>query len=160
MVLDVSATLNQSKSRGLNPDHPFSLNSCQATTCEISRDAAELGLRPFAKTPIATPKLPAGWRLHPPLMTLGFDPGQKRYVGTFIGSMMTPIWPFRGSLDASGKRLPLWSEGPKFDGSGIGEYRDTIEIIDGDTWHFSSELMADDGQWVKFMDGRHVRPRR
>jgi len=94
------------------------------------------------------------------LMTLGFDPGQKQYVGTFIGSMMTQIWPYRGSLDASGKRLPLWSEGPKFDGSGIGEYRDTIEIIDSDTWHFSSELLADDGQWVKFLDGRHVRARR
>lgn len=94
------------------------------------------------------------------VMTLGFDPGQKRYVGTFIGSMMTQIWPYRGSLDASGKRLPLWSEGPKFDASGIGEYRDTIEIIDSDTWHFSSELLADDGQWVKFLDGRHVRARR
>jgi len=70
-------------------------------------------------------------------MTLGFDPGQKRYVGTFIGSMIdSDPGPFRGSLDASGKRLPLWSEGPKFDGSGIGEYRDTIEIIDGDTWQF------------------------
>lgn len=94
------------------------------------------------------------------VMTLGFDPAQNRYVGTFVGSMMTHIWPYRGSLDASGKRLPLWSEGPKFDGSGIGEYRDTIEIIDADTWHFSSELLADDGQWVKFMDGRHVRARR
>jgi hypothetical protein len=91
------------------------------------------------------------------IMTLGFDPAQNQYVGTFIGSMMTNIWPYHGVLDATGKRLPLNSVGPKFDGSGIGNYRDTIEIVNVDTWRFISELQNDDGEWVQFMCGTHKR---
>ncbi len=91
------------------------------------------------------------------IMTLGFDPAQNQYVGTFVGSMMDNIWYYRGVVDESGKRLPLSSEGPKFDGTGIGQYRDTIELIDADTWLFTSEMLTDDGEWVKFLDGKHFR---
>jgi hypothetical protein len=91
------------------------------------------------------------------IMTVGFDPTQNQYVGTFIGSMMPNIWPYHGVLDSTGKRLPLNSEGPKFDGSGIGKYRDTIEIVDENTWLFTSELQADDHTWVQFLNGRHTR---
>lgn len=91
------------------------------------------------------------------IMTLGFDPEQNRYVGTFIGSMMANIWHYQGVVDATGKRLPLDSEGPKLDGNGQCKYRDTIQIIDGDNWLFTSELQNDDGQWVQFMTGPHTR---
>jgi hypothetical protein len=91
------------------------------------------------------------------IMTLGFDPAQNQYIGTFIGSMMAHLWPYRGVVDASGKRLPLLSEGPKFDGSGMGTYRDTIEIIDADTWLLTSEFQSDDGTWQPFMSGKHTR---
>ncbi len=91
------------------------------------------------------------------IMTLGFDSKQNQYVGTFVGSMMANIWPYQGVVDASGKRLPLDSEGPKFGGSGRCKYRDTIEIIDKDNWLFISELQDDDGQWVRFMTGKHIR---
>ena len=37
------------------------------------------------------------------LMTLGYDPQKKRFVGTWIGSMMTYLWVYDGSLDASRK---------------------------------------------------------
>ncbi len=91
------------------------------------------------------------------IMTVGFDPAQSQYVGTFIGSMMANIWPYHGVLDSSGKRLALYSEGPKFDGNGDGKYRDTIEVIDADKWLFSSELLTDEGSWVNFLDGEHLR---
>lgn len=91
------------------------------------------------------------------MMTLGFDPAKSQYVGTFIGSMMSNIWPYHGVLDESGKKLPLYSEGPKFDGSGTGKYRDTVEVIDANTWLFTSEFQSDDGQWVQFMVGKHTR---
>ncbi len=55
MVLDVSAALNQSRNRSLDSARPLSLNSCEATTCEINRDSAEFGQRQFAKTPSAAP---------------------------------------------------------------------------------------------------------
>ena len=91
------------------------------------------------------------------IMTLGFDPAKNQYVGTFIGSMMATIWPYHGVLDASGTRLPLNSEGPKLSGDGTCAYRDIIEIVDADTWLFMSEFQADDGTWVQFMNGKHLR---
>lgn len=91
------------------------------------------------------------------IMTLGFDPTQKQYVGTFVGSMMANIWPYRGVLDTTGKRLPLDSEGPKFDGSGTCKYRDTIEILSNGNWIMTSELQTDDGSWLKFMTATHSR---
>jgi len=48
------------------------------------------------------------------IMTLGYDPATKRYVGTFVGSMMTHLWLYDGQLDASGKVLRLDAEGPNF----------------------------------------------
>ncbi|MCM2372725.1 DUF1579 domain-containing protein [Aporhodopirellula aestuarii] len=91
------------------------------------------------------------------IMTLGYDAAKKLYVGTFVGSMMDNIWPYQGVLDESGKRLPLDSEGPKFDGSGTGKFRDTIEIVDENNWRMISELQNDDGEWTKFMHGHHTR---
>ena len=91
------------------------------------------------------------------VMTLGFNPSQNQFVGTFVGSMMANIWPYHGVLDSTGMRLPLYSEGPKFDGNGIGKYRDTIEVIDTETWLFTSELQTDDGAWKQFMVAKHTR---
>jgi hypothetical protein len=91
------------------------------------------------------------------IMTVGFDPVQNQFVGTFVGSMMANIWPYHGVLDTNAKRLPLYSEGPKFDGSGTGKYRDTIEIVDANTWLFTSELQSDEGDWQQFMVGKHTR---
>lgn len=95
---------------------------------------------------------------HSTMITLGYDPLLKKFVGTFAGSMMANLWHYVGELQ-DGKRLPLLSEGPKFDGSGRGNYRDTFEPIDKDTWLFSGELQGDDGQWVKFMSTKHTRKR-
>ncbi|EMI41373.1 DUF1579 domain-containing protein [Rhodopirellula sp. SWK7] len=91
------------------------------------------------------------------IMTLGFDPTKNRYVGTFVGSMMANIWHYRGTVDESGKRLPLDSEGPKFGGTGTCLYRDTIEIVDANEWLMTSEMQDDDGAWAKFMHGKHTR---
>lgn len=96
------------------------------------------------------------------IMTLGYNPKQQRYVGTFVASMMTHLWPYSGVVDASGKKLPLDSEGPKlgdsgFDGSGMTNYRDTIEIVDQNHWIFSGEMQADDGSWVPLMRSDNYR---
>ena len=34
------------------------------------------------------------------VMTLGYDPQKKRYVGTWVGSMRTYFWVYSGALDA------------------------------------------------------------
>lgn len=91
------------------------------------------------------------------IMTLGFDPQLNQYVGTFIGSMMANIWPYRGVLDSSGRTLPLTSEGPNFAGEGTAQYRDTLLIEDKSTWHFNSEIQSADGSWVQIMSAKHTR---
>ena len=52
------------------------------------------------------------------VMTLGYDPAKKRYVGTFIGSMMSYLWLYDGELDAAANKL-TWGGGktlvPAFD---------------------------------------------
>ena len=91
------------------------------------------------------------------IMTLGFDPIKNQFVGTFIGSMMANIWPYHGVLDATGKRLPLYSEGPKLDGSGSCKYRDTIALIEADSWLFISEFESGEAEWHQFMVAKHTR---
>jgi len=90
------------------------------------------------------------------IITLGYDPKQQRYIGSFIASMMTHLWHYSGVL--TGNRLVLDTEGPKFDGSGMGKYRDIIEIIDKNHWKLSSEMLLDDGRWQAFMssDNRRI----
>ena len=91
------------------------------------------------------------------IMTVGFDTVLQRFVGTFVGSMMSNVWHYQGDLDESQRRLPLECEGPKFDGAGTCQYRDTIEIVDANRWLFTSEFQNDDGQWYKFLNGIHTR---
>src|SRR5262245_54034491 len=63
------------------------------------------------------------------LMTLGYDPAKKRFVGTCIGSMMTNMWVYEGELDASGEVLTLDTVGPSFVTEGAMEkYQDIIEL--------------------------------
>ena len=59
------------------------------------------------------------------VMTLGYDPAKKKFVGTFIGSMMTNLWVYEGELDATGKVLTLDAEGPSFaDPTKTAKYKD------------------------------------
>ena len=69
------------------------------------------------------------------IITLGYDPAKQRFVGSFIASCMTHLWPYEGTLDATGKVLTLDSEGPSFSGDGTTvKYQDIVEIVDDDNW--------------------------
>src|SRR5688572_23139930 len=50
-------------------------------------------------------EMPGGGGPATTVMTLGYDPQKNRYVGTWIGSMMTHLWVYDGELDATGKIL-------------------------------------------------------
>src|SRR3546814_15748840 len=39
------------------------------------------------------------------LLTLGYDPRRQRYVGTWVGAMMSHMWVYEGHLADSGKDL-------------------------------------------------------
>ena len=91
------------------------------------------------------------------VLTVGYDPTPKQYIGSFIGSMMANMWIYQGQIDASGKRLPLNTEGPAFDREGTTAYRDTIEIVDDNCWRFTGEMMSANGTWFPMMSAEHQR---
>lgn len=95
------------------------------------------------------------------VMTPGYDPAQKRYVGTWVGSMMTHLWVYDGELDASGKVLTLNSEGPDMSpGAAPGKlarYKDVIEIKGADQRTLTSHCLDEDGTWQPFMSADYRR---
>ncbi|MFM7834833.1 MAG: DUF1579 domain-containing protein, partial [Planctomycetaceae bacterium] len=91
------------------------------------------------------------------VITLGFDPHKKIFVGTFIGSTMTHLWPYQGQLSEDGQRLVLESEGPSFSGDGMACFRDIIEFVNDDHRRMHSLVLNSDGQWHQFMTTQYHR---
>lgn len=92
------------------------------------------------------------------VMTLGYDPAKGKFVGTFIGSMMTNLWVYEGTLDASGKVLTLDADGPSFaDPTKTAKYKDAIEIVSPDHRILTSRFQGDDGTWHHFMTAHYRR---
>ena len=94
------------------------------------------------------------------LMTLGYDPQKKRYVGAWVGSMMTHLWVYDGALDAAEKVLTLDAERPSMaDHSVMATYRDVIERASDDHRILTSHVRGDDGTWHQFMTAHYRRKR-
>ena len=87
------------------------------------------------------------------IITLGYNPTIKKFVGTFVSSDMTHLWPYEGELDASGRSLHLDSEGPDMMGGseGLVPYRDIVELVDNDHWILRGCGKGEDGSWAEFM---------
>src|SRR5690349_22514050 len=81
------------------------------------------------------------------IMSIGYDPQSKRYVGTFIASMMSHLWIYNGSLDAAEKVLTLDADGPDFAGKSTAKYKDSIEFVDDDHRIMTSRVLGEDGTW-------------
>lgn len=92
------------------------------------------------------------------VMTLGYDPAQGVFVGTWIGSMMNHLWVYRGELDGERRVLSLACKGPAFDDPGkLVNYRDEIELVSADERRLHGNVQGDDGRWTRFMTARYVR---
>jgi hypothetical protein len=92
------------------------------------------------------------------VMTLGYDPEKKRFIGTWVGSMMTHMWIYEGTLDESGKVLTLDTVGPTFSGDGkMGKYQDIVEVKSKDHRILRSRTMGPDGKWNEFMTAHYRR---
>ncbi len=92
------------------------------------------------------------------LMTLGYDPQKKRYVGTWVGSMMSHLWVYDGALDAAERVLTLDAEGPSMAAEGeLAKYRDVIELKSDDHRVLTSHALGDDGEWHRFMTASYRR---
>jgi Protein of unknown function (DUF1579) len=93
------------------------------------------------------------------VLTLGYDPQRGRFVGTWIGSMMTHLWVYDGSLDAAQRMLTLEAEGPSMEApeSKMGKYRDVMEFTGNDHRVLTSYTLGADGSWHKFMTVHYQR---
>jgi hypothetical protein len=92
------------------------------------------------------------------LMTLGYDPAKEVFVGSWVGSMMTHMWVYRGTLDAAQKVLTLDTEGPSEKGDGsTARYRDTITLVSPDERTLTSASLQPDGSWKQFMQATYRR---
>lgn len=86
------------------------------------------------------------------IMTLGYDPGARKYRGTWIDSMTSHLWIYEGALDATGKVLTLETRGPCPHRPGeLANFRETIEIKDAHIRTFTTSIQNEDGTWTKMM---------
>ena len=92
------------------------------------------------------------------VLTLGYDPQKQRYVGTWIGSMMTHLWIYDGALDAAGRVLTLNAEGPDMATEGkMARYKDVIELKSDDHRVLTAHMLGDDGEWHDIMVAHYRR---
>jgi len=92
------------------------------------------------------------------MITLGYDPAKQRFVGTFIGSMMSCMWVYEGALDRVSNTLTLDCDGPDFSTPGkTAQYRDVIELKNADHRILTSHILGEDGKWNCFMTAHYRR---
>ena len=93
------------------------------------------------------------------VQTIGYDPKKKKYVGTWVDSMMNFMWKYEGSVDESGNKINLDARGPASmaaDGKPA-LYRDSYEFKTPDLIIVTSSVQNEDGEWVAFMTGEAKR---
>lgn len=91
-------------------------------------------------------------------MTLGFDPAHGRFVGTFIGTMMSNLWVYDGEWDEARNVLTLHTTGPDmFDEGKSVKYKDIIELKGRDERQLTSEVLREDGTWHRFLQATYRR---
>jgi Protein of unknown function (DUF1579) len=82
------------------------------------------------------------------VLTLGFDPQAKKYIGTWVDSMSSIIWKYEGSVDPTGKILTLETKGPcPMKPEKIVKFHEATEIKSKDERVFTSKMQDDDGKW-------------
>ena len=92
------------------------------------------------------------------LLTIGFDPAIGKFVGTWVGSMMTKMFVYEGELDDAKRVLTMNTRGPSFTDPEVeADYQDIIELNDDGSRVFRSQCKNDDGSWTEFMRGVYHR---
>jgi len=89
------------------------------------------------------------------VQTIGYDAEAKKYVGTWVDSTSNYIWQLSGTIDETGKKLTLGSEGADWsDKTKQRKYRDIYEFKSENEIATVSQMLGDDGKWQTFMTGK------
>lgn len=92
------------------------------------------------------------------VQTIGYDSSKKKYVGTWVDSMLNYMWKYEGSVDQAGKTLTLDADGPSYLTEGkSAKFRDSYEFKSDDHIVASTSMRGEDGKWVTFMTGEMKR---
>lgn len=84
-------------------------------------------------------------------LTIGYDPAQKKYIGTWIDSNSNYMWRYVGSVDSSGKVLTLMTTGPcPMKGGKIVQFKEVTEFKSNNHRVFTSSML-DEGKWTKML---------
>jgi hypothetical protein len=94
------------------------------------------------------------------MVTIGYDPALKCYVGTWIGSPMAKLWVYEnGKVDPATNTLTLECDGPSFSGEGTARYRDVLQFTSQDERTLTASVQNPDGSWNQFMKVTYRRDR-
>lgn len=92
------------------------------------------------------------------VMSLGYDPKKGRFVGTWLGSMLTYLWVYEGSLNSEGTKLTLDTVGPNCMGGGeMATFQEAIEFKSDDHRVFTSAMKGPNGEWTTMMTANYRR---
>jgi hypothetical protein len=90
------------------------------------------------------------------IMTLGYDPKSKKYVGTWVDSMGDYLWQYKGAVE--GTKLTLDSKGPcPLKPGQLVNFKETIELKGKDNKVFTSSIQEDDGSWTQMVTIEYTR---
>ncbi|ACB76622.1 conserved hypothetical protein [Opitutus terrae PB90-1] len=86
-------------------------------------------------------------------LMLGYDRRQRCYVGTWMDSMSSHLWHYRGTVDATGRILTLETEGPFPPGpdGGLSKFREVTEFKSKDHRVFTSSRWNERGEWQQMV---------
>lgn len=95
-------------------------------------------------------EMPGGGGDMTTVLTIGYDPKESRFVGSWVGSMMGHLWTYTGWLE--GNELTLEAEGASFENpEQTTKYRDITKLVSDDERRFRSQMLDSTGQWQQMV---------
>jgi len=92
------------------------------------------------------------------ILTLGYDPADGHFIGTWISGRQAHMWTYTGELHETGTRLTLNTEGPVMGNPDkTAEYREVIEILGPNRRVTRSLILGPDGSWFQFQRAEYQR---
>ena len=92
------------------------------------------------------------------VLTVGYDPAKKKYVGSWVDSVQTNMWIYEGTVSEDGKTFSLLADGPGFaDPAKTAKYKDAWEFKSKDHIVLTGSVQGDDGKWTTFMTANYRR---